>query len=77
MKFPGPSSCLFLAVVAFTGSILPAQVTPDPAAPSTKAMSLRLAEIFAATDWRGDPNKPQGRADYYKAQLSQPHPRNR
>ena len=36
-------------------------------------MGARLAAIFAATDWRGDPNKPQQRADYYRAKLPETH----
>ena len=48
--------------------LLRAQTT----APSTKAMALRLRDIFAATDWRGDPNKPAQRVDYYLGKLKEP-----
>jgi len=34
-------------------------------------MSARLAAIFAATDWRTDPNKPLERAAYYDRELKQ------
>ena len=36
-------------------------------------MGVRLAAIFAANDWRGDPSKPRQRAEYYKTRLTKPH----
>ncbi len=47
---------------------------PPQGAPSfgqTRAMAQRLAEIFRANDWKGDPNKPGERALYYKAMLKE------
>ncbi len=35
----------------------------------TRQMSERLKKIFADNDWKADPNKPQVRANYYRALL--------
>jgi Flp pilus assembly protein TadD len=48
-----------------------ASIPTAPQAATTAAMSARLAAIFAATDWRGDPNKPFERAAYYDRKLKQ------
>ncbi len=50
---------------------LGAATTPnDSTAPATRAMEQRLRAIYAATDWREDPNKPAERARYLQAALA-------
>jgi hypothetical protein len=46
---------------------------PDPRAPSTKAMAALLAQIFAAQDWKTDPDKQPERIRYYEALLESGH----
>lgn len=54
-----------------TASVLAASTPqqPNPTAPSTRAMEARLRAIYAATDWKTDPNKTAERATYLRKLL--------
>ncbi len=54
-------TCLALAL-----SSLAAQTQPAPAYGGTAAMGQLLRKIYAATDWKTDPNKQALRARYYQ-----------
>ena len=53
------------------GQVLPGQVLTGPSktAQSTREMAERLEAIYRANDWKGDPNKPAERAEYYRGML--------
>jgi len=40
-------------------------------ASGTARTEARLRQIYAASDWKADPNKPAERAKYYRAILAQ------
>src|SRR5450631_650760 len=61
--------------IAFLAVACPGQSTMGDAkstfyqSEGTRQMSERLKKIFAENDWKSDPNKPQIRANYYRALL--------
>jgi hypothetical protein len=49
----------------------------DPRAASTRKMADLLVQIFAAQDWKADPNKAAERVFYYRQLLQQPNDANK
>jgi tetratricopeptide (TPR) repeat protein len=66
-------SLLAAVGVALAGGVAIAQssVADAHTAQSTQEMAQRLAAIFRANDWKGDPNKPAERAVYYDKMLQE------
>ena len=71
----GLSTGLLLAVAGFSPAAGVAVAQADSAATAghtsegTREMAERLKSIFRGNDWKGDPNKPAERADYYGKML--------
>ena len=61
------------AIGSVSAPAKPVNLRPTYQAQSTKQMAQRLRSIYAATDWKLDPNKPQMRVQYYSKMLEKYH----